>query len=86
MTNEHSGNGSQFHIVVNARARTVPSEDVSFTQVVALAFDPVPTGDDVLLTVTYRNAAEHQDGSLVDGQTVKVRNGTTFNVTRTTRS
>jgi Multiubiquitin len=53
-------------------------------QVVALAFDPVPSGLDWVFTVTYRKAARKpHEGTLTEGETVTVRNGTIFNVTAT---
>jgi hypothetical protein len=57
---------------------------VSFEQVVALAFDPVPPN--ALFTVSYRGAAGHQEGSLQLGQTVTIKDGTIFNVTETGQS
>jgi hypothetical protein len=76
-----------FHIIVNAREKTVTSSIVTFDQVVQLAFNPVPIGPNVLLTVTYRHAASTPDtGTLVQGQSVDVRNGTNFTVRATDKS
>lgn len=42
-------------IVVNARKKNVEQGKLSFMQVVALAFDPVPDGPYWVFTVSYRN-------------------------------
>ena len=80
-------------IVVNAREKVVASEElsseseISFDQVVGLAYDPVPSGQYIEFTMSYRNSAGRpQDGRLFVGQSVKVQNGTVFNVTYTDRS
>ena len=81
------------NIVVNARERKVSrkdlaeGEEISFDQVVALAFDPVPEGPHIEFTVGYRNGAGRPaDGRLRPGQGVKIQDGTVFNVTFTDRS
>ena len=80
-------------LVVNARERVIPSSELSadgelsFKQVVGLAFDPPPSGPDIVFTVSYRNGAGRPpDGRLVAGQSVKVRDGTVFNVSFTDKS
>lgn len=76
-----------FTIIVNAREKKVTTEELSYDQVVALAFNNnPPTGPNVLITVTYRNAAEEKQGTLSPEQSVEVKNGTIFNVKATDRS
>jgi hypothetical protein len=76
-----------FHIVVNAREKTVHTDELSFEHVVRLAFDPVPIGPNILITVSYRNAAGPKPaGTLVRGETVTIKNETVFNVTVTDKS
>lgn len=74
----------KFTIIVNAKKKTVTTEELTFEQVVALAFDPVPPNS--FFTVTYSGAADHEDGSLQPGQKVKIKNGTQFHVTETGQS
>lgn len=74
-----------FSIVVNAREKKVSSQELSFAQVVALA-DNLPTGANVIYTVTFKNADGHKEGTLVAGQTVTIKNGTIFNVSATSQS
>ena len=77
---------TQINIVVNGRSKKIDSDILSYEAVVALAFDPVPTGDTVDFTVSFHNDANHNDGTLRPGQTVTVRNGTVINVTQTDKS
>ena len=80
-------------IVVNGREKVIPSSELSsdgelsFEQVVRLAFDPPPSGPDIVFTVSYRNGAGRpQDGRLNAGKSVKIQDGTIFNVSFTDRS
>ncbi len=81
------GHRREVRIVVNARPRTVPAGDVTFDQVVALAFEVPPPGANLEFTVTYRHGAPSQPkGSLLPGTTVSVRGGMVFVVTATDKS
>jgi hypothetical protein len=73
--------------IVDGQRKTVPTDVVSYTEVVELAY-PGQSGDpQYTFTVTFRNAADEKQGTLVPGQTVTVKKeGTVFNVTRTTKS
>jgi hypothetical protein len=74
-------------IIVNAEEKTVPSREVSYTEVVNLAF-PTPAAPGIIYTVTYENAVKpNHEGSLVEGQSVTVKEkGTIFDVTPTNKS
>ena len=74
-------------IIVNGRERIVTSDELSFSEVLALAFDPVPSGPNWEFTVTYRDGAGRPpDGRLRPGGEVKVKDGTVFNATATDKS
>jgi Multiubiquitin len=74
-------------IIVNTRKHSVPkNHEISFEEVVALAFPAPPTGENVGFTVMYQRAEGNKDGTLVAGQTVKVKEGMIFDVTPTDRS
>lgn len=75
-------------IIVNGRQRTVPkNSEITFEQVVRLAFDPPPTGDGVQFTVQYtRGHGNKPSGTLLEGQSVKAKEGMEFDVTSTNRS
>jgi hypothetical protein len=75
-------------IIVNGREKTVTKDELTFDEVVKLAFDNPPYGANTLFTITYRKGGnEHRpEGHLVEGGTVKVKKGTVFNVTATDKS
>jgi hypothetical protein len=74
-------------IIVNAQPKTVSSREVSYTEVVNLAF-PTPPAPGIIYTVTYENAVKpNHEGSLVEGQSVTVKEkGTIFDVSPTNKS
>lgn len=79
-----------FHIVVNGREKTdddLEDRDLTFDEVIALAFENPPTGANVCFSVTYRKGASNRpEGILVAGESVKAKKGMVFNVTNTTKS
>lgn len=78
---------SDFKIFVNGREQIVDSSEVTFHQVVTLAFDRPPSGPYIEFRVTYRDAAgPRRDGYLREGQSIQVHDGTVFNVTATDKS
>ncbi|MDA3926859.1 MAG: multiubiquitin domain-containing protein [Kiritimatiellae bacterium] len=77
----------EYTIVVNTREKVVTERELTYGQVVALAFNPVPTGPYIIITVTYRRGQGNKpEGSLVEGETVKIKEGMIFNVTATDKS
>ncbi|GAB7555556.1 multiubiquitin domain-containing protein [Novosphingobium sp. 11B] len=76
----------EIEIIVNTRKRTVPHANVSFEQIVALAF-PGTHDPNVVFSMTYRKAASKPHaGELGAGGTIEVKKGSVFNVTRTVQS
>lgn len=85
--NKNNGQDKETTIVVNGRQKTVTLKTLTFDEVVALAFDNPPTGENVLFTITYqRGMGNKPEGSLTAGEDVKVKEGMIFNVTSTNRS
>lgn len=84
---EHFYSQKEINIIVNARKKHVTATKLSFNEVVALAFDTPPTGENILFTITYRNGPrQNPEGTLLEGNTVYVKNGMIFNVTATDKS
>lgn len=74
-------------IIVNGREKTVPKTDLTSDQLVNLAFDDPPTGEFICFTITYRRGQGNKpEGTLAEGETVKVKDGMIFNVTATDKS
>lgn len=84
---EH-GQNKEITIIVNGREKVVPKKgELSFAEIVALAFDTPPTGPNIVFTITYRRGQGNKpEGTLVDGETVKIKDGMIFNVTATDKS
>jgi predicted metal-dependent TIM-barrel fold hydrolase len=83
----NEGHGHMVTIVVNGQQRTVEKEALTFDEVVALAFDPVPTGENVHVHDHFQ-ARERREARrhLTEGETVKVKEGMIFDVTATDKS
>ena len=73
-------------IIVNTREKIAPSRDLTYAQVVMLAYPNDPVTDQVGYTITYSNAEKPHEGELAAGQTVRIKRGTIFNVKKTTKS
>lgn len=87
MSNLHQEKNKEYSIVVNGRQKTVTTIELSFAEIVALAFDNPPSGQNVLFTITYRKGHGNKpEGTLIDGEVVKVKDGMIFNVTATDKS
>ena len=87
----HEGNGHQppksTTIIVNGRPKTVVAKDLSFAEIVRQAFDDAVFNDVTIYTITFkRGHGDKTEGTLVEGESVKVKEGMIFNVARTDKS
>ena len=74
-------------ITVNGRQRRVERDELSFDELVDLAFDDPARGPQIVFTITFREAGGRiPEGELDEGQRLKVQDGTIVNVTRTDQS
>ena len=79
------GHSGQFTIIVNGRERKVSESELSFDDLVKLAFgDNPPSGPNVVITVTYKSRGK--EGTLLPGDSVDIHNGMIFNVKATDKS
>jgi hypothetical protein len=83
----HSGPPKAYHIIVNGRKKEVSTKILTFNQVVALAFNPLPSGPNVQFSVTYRKGPKkNPEGTMTEGETVRIKDGMIFDVTETNKS
>jgi hypothetical protein len=74
-------------VIFNGRPKTIPKESLSFEEVIAHSFETAPSGDGVQFTVQYtRGHGNKPTGTLLEGESVKVKDGMEFDVTPTNRS
>lgn len=74
-------------IIVNGREKTVTTKELTFDQLVALAFDDPPSGEFICFTITYRRGQGNKpEGTLIEGESVKAKDGMIFNATATDKS
>jgi hypothetical protein len=86
-SDDNEDKGHVVTIIVNARKYEFHGKEISFDQVVKLAYPTPPPGANIVYTITYRKAdGKKTEGSLSEGQSVKIKDGTTFNVTATDKS
>lgn len=76
-----------FTIIVNGREKKWMEKKISFRQAVELAYGSFEDNPNISYTVTYSDGPRPKsEGRLVDGQSVKVKDGMIFNVKRTDKS
>lgn len=74
-------------IIVNTRPKKWSKREISYEEVVILAFGSYSEDPNVVYTVTFSKGPDHKrEGSMVKGQSVKVKEGMVFNVTQTNKS
>jgi hypothetical protein len=78
------GTDHQHTVIVNGRPKKVSSDDLSYEDVIALAFEAPPSGENVVITVSWRHG--NDSGTLTAGKTVAVKDGMKFDVTATDKS
>jgi len=86
---KHDDHGREktFTIIVNGRKKIVTQREMSFQEIVSLAFDSnPPTGEFIVITITFSRGEDGKQGTLLPGGTVKIKDGMIFNVTATDKS
>jgi hypothetical protein len=77
----------QVKIIVNGRAKDWTKKKISFTELVAIAYPVPPTGQCIVYTITYHQGPPNRpEGTLTEGESVRVRDGMVFNVRFTDKS
>lgn len=89
--NEHSdqahGQNKTITIIVNGRQKEVTGRELSFLEIVRLAYADATINDTTIYTVTFkRGEGSKPEGTLVNGETLKLKEGMIVNVTATDKS
>lgn len=79
---------TEITIIVNTRKKTISKTEVTYDEIIDLAFDNPPSGQNICITVTYRRGPScNQQGTLIQGgEPVQTQNGMIFDVTATDKS
>tara|TARA_R110000787_G_scaffold10415_1_gene35295 strand:+ start:2159 stop:2431 length:273 start_codon:yes stop_codon:yes gene_type:complete len=81
------GKSKDVTVVINGREKSVPKGDITYNDLINLAFDNPPTGEFICFTVAYRKGpSPKQSGTLTEGKSVKAKKGMIFDVTYTDKS
>jgi hypothetical protein len=76
-----------FTIIVNGTKNEWKGREISFDEVVILAFGSVSTSPNTIYSITYkRGHGDKPEGTMVRGDIVKLKEGMVFNATCTDRS
>lgn len=74
-------------IIVNTRKKEVEGKEVTYDQILVLAFTTVPSGDNWEVTVAYRDGpGQNKQGTMLPGSTVRIKKDMIFDVTATDKS
>lgn len=81
------GGQSATTIIVNTREKTVQGKTVTYDQIVALAFETIPSGENIEITVLYRDGpGPEKEGTLLPDGSVRIKKDMIFDVTATDKS
>ena len=77
----------EYEIIVNGRAKVVKLKELSFFDIVKLAFGEVISDGQKIYTMTFKKGVDARpEGNLVEGDIVKIKKGVIFNVSATDKS
>jgi len=79
------GQNKEFTIYVNGTAEEWHGRTISFDEVVKLAY-PTPPYPNTEYQVVFSKAQGNKEGTLAEGQEVRIKEGTQFDVTATDKS
>jgi multiubiquitin len=83
VTDQGKHDQHEVEIIVNTRPKSVKPGVITYDEVVALVFDPVPTGPNIEITITWYRGQGGKSGDLLPGNHVAVHEGMVFDATAT---
>ncbi|MFA6715531.1 MAG: multiubiquitin domain-containing protein [Victivallaceae bacterium] len=85
--NEAKNHKKEYTIIVNTQEKKVYKKELSFMEIVILAFEHPLVDANNTYTIKYRRGVGNKpEGILAPGQTVRIKEGEIFNVTPTHKS
>jgi hypothetical protein len=85
--NEQTQDKKTVTIVVDGTPHEWPKGEISFAEVVTLEFSDYAQHPEITYSVTYKRGQGHKpEGVLAPGESVKVKDGMIFNVSKTGQS
>ena len=77
----------EYEIIVNGRPKVVTVKELSFFEIVKLAFGEIISDGRKIYTMTFKKGHDcRPEGSLVEGDVIKIKKGVIFNVSATDKS
>jgi len=87
MEHEHKEHHHHYEIIVNTRIKTWDKHEITYEEVVILAYGTYVDNPNILYSVTYTEGHHPKhEGSLTKGQSVKVKERMIFNVRKADKS
>lgn len=85
--NDAPGQNKIFNIIVNTRPKVFNEKEISFKQVVLLAWENAVFNDIVEYTISYSKGEDKKPkGTLTEGKSIHVKEGMVFDVERANKS
>ena len=76
----------EYTLIINAREKTWAKKEISYQEVIELAFGEYVEDENIVYTVAYSKGQNDKGGTLKKGESVKVKKGMIFNVNKTDKS
>lgn len=77
----------EYILIVNTREKIWDKKEITYKEVIVLAYSSYSEDPNVIYTITYsKGEGAHHHGTMVLGDSVKVKNGMVFNVTQSNKS
>jgi len=84
---EHEDHETETMVIINASPHEVTGKELTYKEVVDFAYNNAPpTGPNVVITVTYSRGENGKSGTMLPGDSVKIKSRMVFDVSATDRS
>lgn len=80
------GQNKDIEVIINGSQETLNGKETSFLELVKVAFGISELPPNTVYTISFSKGEEGKQGTLVEGDTVKLKKGMIFNVSGTDKS